>query len=109
MSAAAAAANGGEGEELLLLSAVETGRGGGAPAEAEESWRLNFEGFRPPEVHQQRPPTGPLHHCLGVLGTLSLGCIAWHPWLFFFFCVLRFKVMQYSIYSIVGAKVKANR
>ncbi|XP_066307385.1 metal tolerance protein 5 isoform X2 [Miscanthus floridulus] len=67
MSAAAAAANGGEGEELLLLSAVEAGRGGGAPAEAEESWRLNFEGFRPPEVHQQRPPTGPLHHCLGVL------------------------------------------
>ncbi|XP_066312871.1 metal tolerance protein 5-like isoform X2 [Miscanthus floridulus] len=67
MSAAAAAANGGEGEELLLLSAVEAGRGGGAPAEAEESWRLNFEGFRPPEAHQERPPTGPLHHCLGVL------------------------------------------
>ncbi|XP_066316667.1 metal tolerance protein 5-like [Miscanthus floridulus] len=67
MSAAAAAANGGEGEELLLFSAVEAGRGGGAPAEAEESWRLNFEGFRPPEAHQERPPTGPLHHCLGVL------------------------------------------
>ena len=108
MSAAAAAANGGEGEELLLLSAVEAGRGGGAPAESEESWRLNFEGFRPPEAHQERPPTGPLHHCLGGLGPLSLGCIPLHPCRFFF-CVLRFKVMQYSIYSIVGAKVKANR
>lgn len=67
MAAAAAEANGGEGEELLLLSAVEFGLGGGAPAEAEESWRLNFEGFRPPEAHQEKPPTGPLHHCLGVL------------------------------------------
>ncbi|EES03850.1 metal tolerance protein 5 isoform X1 [Sorghum bicolor] len=67
MASAAAEANGGEGEELLLLSAAEAGRGGGATAEAEESWRLNFEGFRPPEAHQERPPTGPLHHCLGVL------------------------------------------
>jgi hypothetical protein len=79
MASAAAEANGGEGEELLLLSAAEAGRGGGATAEAEESWRLNFEGFRPPEAHQERPPTGPLHHCLGVLGILSLGCIALHP------------------------------
>ncbi|RLM92839.1 metal tolerance protein 5 [Panicum miliaceum] len=71
MAAAAAAAgvDGGEGEELLLLSAVEAGNGGGgAPAAAGESWRLNFEGFRPPEAHQQdRPPAGALHHCLGVL------------------------------------------
>ncbi|CAO2195189.1 unnamed protein product [Urochloa humidicola] len=68
MAAAAAGADGGEGEELLLLSAVEAGNGGGAHAAAEESWRLNFEGFRPPEAHQQeRPPTGALHHCLGVL------------------------------------------
>ena len=69
--AAAAGADGGEGEELLLLSAVEAGNGGGgdAPAAAGESWRLNFEGFRPPEGHQQdRPPAGALHHCLGVLG-----------------------------------------
>ncbi|ONM36582.1 Metal tolerance protein 11 [Zea mays] len=63
----AAAANGGDGEELLLLSAVEAGRGGGVPTEVEDSWRLNFEGFRPPEAHQERPPNGPLHHCLGVL------------------------------------------
>ena len=70
-AAAAAGADGGEGEELLLLSAVEAGNGGGggAPAAAGESWRLNFEGFRPPEGHQQdRPPAGALHHCLGVLG-----------------------------------------
>ncbi|CAO2171989.1 unnamed protein product [Urochloa humidicola] len=73
MAAAAAGADGGEGEELLLLSALESGNGGGvggggAHATGEESWRLNFEGFRPPEAHQQdRPPTGPLHHCLGVL------------------------------------------
>ena len=68
--AAAAGADGGEGEELLLLSAVEAGNGGGgAPAAVGESWRLNFEGFRPPEGHQQdRPPAGALHHCLGVLG-----------------------------------------
>ncbi|OEL13683.1 Metal tolerance protein 5 [Dichanthelium oligosanthes] len=67
-AAAAAAENGGEGEELLLLSAVEAGNGGGgAPAAAEESWRLNFEGLLPPEAHQERPPTGALHHCLGVL------------------------------------------
>lgn len=71
--AASAAANGreGEGEELLLLSAVEDGRGGGGgggvATETEESWRLNFDGFRPPEAHQEKPPTGPLHHCLGVL------------------------------------------
>lgn len=63
----AAAANGGDGEELLLLSAVEAGRAGGVPTEVEDSWRLNFEGFRPPEAHQERPPNGPLHHCLGVL------------------------------------------
>ncbi|CAL4946671.1 unnamed protein product [Urochloa decumbens] len=72
MAAAAAGADGGEGEELLLLSALETGNGGsgggGALATGEESWRLNFEGFRPPEAHQQeRPHTGALHHCLGVL------------------------------------------
>ncbi|CAL4960571.1 unnamed protein product [Urochloa decumbens] len=68
MAAAAAGADGGEGEELLLLSALEAGNGGGAHATGEESWRLNFEGFRPPEAHQQeRPPTGALHHCLGVL------------------------------------------
>ena len=97
MSAAAAAANGGEGEELLLLSAVEAGRGGGAPAEAEESWRLNFEGFRPPEAHQERPPTGPLHHCLGGLGPLSLGCIPLHPCRFFFLCICIFCV--WSIWS----------
>jgi hypothetical protein len=78
----AAAANGGDGEELLLLSAVEAGRGGGVPTEVEDSWRLNFEGFRPPEAHQERPPNGPLHHCLGVLGqSFSLGCIA------FMFCI----------------------
>nr|CAB3474753.1 unnamed protein product [Digitaria exilis] len=67
--AAAAGAEGGEGEELFLLSAVEAGNGGvgGAPAAAEDSWRLNFEGLRPPEAHQERPPTGALHHCLGVL------------------------------------------
>jgi hypothetical protein len=63
---AAAASGGGDGEELLLLSAMEAG--GGAPASAEESWRLNFDGFRPPEAHQERPPTHALHHCLGVLG-----------------------------------------
>jgi len=62
---AAAASGGGDGEELLLLSAMEAG--GGAPAPAEESWRLNFDGFRPPEAHQERPPTHALHHCLGVL------------------------------------------
>ncbi|CAO1944501.1 unnamed protein product [Urochloa humidicola] len=70
MAAAAAGADGGEGEELLLLSALEAGNGGGGGAHAtgEESWRLNFEGFRPPEAHQQeKPPTGALHHCLGVL------------------------------------------
>ncbi|KAF8716950.1 hypothetical protein HU200_026053 [Digitaria exilis] len=66
---AAAGPEGGEGEELFLLSAVEAGNGGvgGAPAAAEDSWRLNFEGLRPPEAHQERPPTGALHHCLGVL------------------------------------------
>ncbi|KAJ1286133.1 hypothetical protein BS78_03G329500 [Paspalum vaginatum] len=64
-----AAADGGEGEELLLLSAAEAGNvSGGAPAlDAGESWRLNFEGLRPPEAQQDRPPTGALHHCLGVL------------------------------------------
>ncbi|CAO1942194.1 unnamed protein product [Urochloa humidicola] len=71
MAAAAAGADGGEGEELLLLSALEAGNGGGGGgvhATGEESWRLNFEGFRPPEAHQQeKPPTGALHHCLGVL------------------------------------------
>jgi hypothetical protein len=63
---ATAASGGGDGEELLLLSAMEAG--GGAPAPAEESWRLNFDGIRPPEAHQERPPTHALHHCLGVLG-----------------------------------------
>lgn len=67
----AAASGGGEGEELLLLSAMEAGNGAGAPAAAEESWRLNFDGFRPPEAHQEKPPAHALHHCLGVLG-LSL-------------------------------------
>lgn len=72
--AAAVAGGGEEGEELLLLSAVEAGSfggggdGGGAGAAAEKSWRLNFDGFRPPEVQQERrPPRGLHHHCLGVL------------------------------------------
>jgi hypothetical protein len=77
--AAAVAGGGEEGEELLLLSAVEAGSfggggdGGGAGAAAEKSWRLNFDGFRPPEVQQERrPPRGLHHHCLGVLCTISL-------------------------------------
>ncbi|XP_062225445.1 metal tolerance protein 5-like isoform X1 [Phragmites australis] len=65
--AAGAAASCGEGEELLLLSAVEARNAGGAVTAAQESWRLNFDAFRPPEVHQERPPTRALHHCLGVL------------------------------------------
>jgi hypothetical protein len=66
----AAGAGAEEGEELRLLSAAEAGGvgAGGAPA-AEKSWRLNFDGFRPPEAHQERPPRGLHHHCLGVLGT----------------------------------------
>ncbi|TVT99166.1 hypothetical protein EJB05_55476 [Eragrostis curvula] len=66
-AATAAASGGGEGEELLLLSAMESGNGA-APAAADESWRLNFDGFRPPEEHQERPQPHALHHCLGVLG-----------------------------------------
>ncbi|KAL5228534.1 hypothetical protein ABZP36_016799 [Zizania latifolia] len=61
--AAAVAAGGGEGEELFLLSAIEAGDGGAA---AEKSWRLNFDGFRPPEPQQEKPTPG-LHNCLGVL------------------------------------------
>ncbi|CAM0882940.1 unnamed protein product [Alopecurus aequalis] len=63
----AAGAGGAEGEELRLLSAVEAGHVGGAPA-AEKSWRLNFDGFGPPEAHKERPPRSLHHHCLGVLG-----------------------------------------
>jgi hypothetical protein len=67
--AAAAASGGGEREKLLLLSSMEAGNGGGGPpAAAEESWRLNFDRFRPPEARQERPPPHALHHCLGVLG-----------------------------------------
>ncbi|KAM3352403.1 hypothetical protein ACQJBY_023950 [Aegilops geniculata] len=62
----AASGGGAEGEELRLLAAVEAGDGG-APAE-EKSWRLNFDGLRPPEAHQERPPRGLHHHCLGVIG-----------------------------------------
>ncbi|KAJ3669170.1 hypothetical protein LUZ60_011120 [Juncus effusus] len=47
----------GEGEELLLL---ESG-------EVEQSWRLNLDGFRPPEL-KEKPPRG-LHDCLGVLAS----------------------------------------
>uniref|UniRef100_A0A0D9V7K5 Uncharacterized protein n=1 Tax=Leersia perrieri TaxID=77586 RepID=A0A0D9V7K5_9ORYZ len=67
--AAAIGESAGEGEELLLLSAVEagSGNGGDAAATAERSWRLNFDGFRPPEVQQERPPRGFHDHCLGVL------------------------------------------
>jgi hypothetical protein len=78
----AAGAGAEEGEELRLLSAAEAGGvgAGGAPA-AEKSWRLNFDGFRPPEAHQERPPRGLHHHCLGVLGTpLSLSLT--RPWCF---------------------------
>ena len=67
----AAGGGGAEGEELRLLSAVEAGDVGGAPAApdaAEKSWRLNFDGLRPPEARQERPPRGLHHHCLGVLG-----------------------------------------
>lgn len=63
----AASGAGAEGEELRLLAAVEAGDAG-APA-AEKSWRLNFDGFRPPEAHQERPARGLHHHCLGVIGT----------------------------------------
>ncbi|XP_047061709.1 metal tolerance protein 5 [Lolium rigidum] len=64
----AAGAGGADGEELRLLSAAEAGDvGAGAPA-AEKSWRLNFDGLRPPEARQERPPRGLQHHCLGVLG-----------------------------------------
>lgn len=89
MAGAAAAADGVEGEELLLLSAVEAGNGGGgAHAAAEESWRLNFEGFRPPEAHQQeRPPTGALHHCLGVLGPPLSAVLP--ASIFFLYCLSR--------------------
>jgi hypothetical protein len=66
--AAPAASGGGEREKLLLLSSMEAGNGGGAPAAAEASWRLNFDRFRQPEAHQERPPPHALHHCLGVLG-----------------------------------------
>ncbi|KAG8054820.1 hypothetical protein GUJ93_ZPchr0001g29744 [Zizania palustris] len=61
--AAAVAAGGGEGEEMFLLSPVESGDGGAA---AEKSWRLNFDGLRPPEPQQEKPARG-LHNCLGVL------------------------------------------
>ncbi|KAE8789884.1 metal tolerance protein 5 [Hordeum vulgare] len=57
-------AAGGEGEELRLLAAVEAGA---APAE-EKSWRLNFDGLRPPEARQERPARRLHHHCLGVIG-----------------------------------------
>ncbi|KAI5007237.1 hypothetical protein ZWY2020_047185 [Hordeum vulgare] len=57
-------AAGGEGEELRLLAAVEAGA---APAE-EKSWRLNFDGLRPPEARQERPARWLHHHCLGVIG-----------------------------------------
>uniref|UniRef100_A0A0E0L3G9 Uncharacterized protein n=1 Tax=Oryza punctata TaxID=4537 RepID=A0A0E0L3G9_ORYPU len=72
MAAAAAAAAGagggggegeGEGEELLLY-AVE-GVGGGACA-GDRPWRLNFDGLRRPEAHQEKPPRR-FHDCLGVL------------------------------------------
>ena len=71
----AAGAGGAEGEELRLLSAVEAGDVDGAPAVAEKSWRLNFDGLRPPEARQERPPRGLHHHCLGVLGKSKT-----HPW-----------------------------
>ncbi|KAL5221198.1 hypothetical protein ABZP36_025911 [Zizania latifolia] len=61
--AATVAAGGEEGEEMFLLSAVEAGDGGAA---GDKSWRLNFDGFRPPEVQQEKPARG-LHNCLGVL------------------------------------------
>ena len=56
----------GEGEELRLLAAAEAGDGG-APA-GEKSWRLNFDGLRPPEARQERPARGLHYHCLGVIG-----------------------------------------
>ncbi|KAM3333585.1 hypothetical protein ACQJBY_028586 [Aegilops geniculata] len=62
----AAGGAGGEGEELRLLAAAEAGDAG-APA-GERSWRLNFDGLRPPEARQERPPRGLHHHCLGVIG-----------------------------------------
>lgn len=69
MAAAAGAGGGGEGEELLLRAVEEGGEGSGLCAGGHQ-WRLNFDGFRRPEAHQEKPPRG-LQDCLGVLG-LSL-------------------------------------
>ncbi|XP_062231602.1 uncharacterized protein LOC133929037 isoform X5 [Phragmites australis] len=66
--AADGARGGGDGEELLLR-AVEDGvgsEGGVGLCVGERPWRLNFDGFRRPEAHQEKPGRG-LQDCLGVL------------------------------------------
>ncbi|BAF17678.2 Os05g0461900 [Oryza sativa Japonica Group] len=62
MAAAAGVAAGtgrgsGEGEELLP-NAVEGdgGCGGGGTCAGDRPWRLNFDGLRRPEAHQEKPP-----------------------------------------------------
>uniref|UniRef100_A0A0E0DSJ1 Uncharacterized protein n=1 Tax=Oryza meridionalis TaxID=40149 RepID=A0A0E0DSJ1_9ORYZ len=67
--AARTGGGGGEGEgEELLLCAVEGvgGGGGGCTCAGDRPWRLNFDGLRRPEAHQEKPPRR-FHDCLGVL------------------------------------------
>ncbi|XP_062180935.1 metal tolerance protein 5-like [Phragmites australis] len=67
--AVAGARGGGEGEELLLRSVEDRGGAGdegGSLCVGERPWRLNFDGFRRPEAHQEKPARG-LQDCLGML------------------------------------------
>ncbi|XP_052154598.1 metal tolerance protein 6 isoform X2 [Oryza glaberrima] len=65
--AAGTGRGGGEGEELLP-NAVEGdgGCGGGDTCAGDRPWRLNFDGLRRPEAHQEKPPRR-FHDRLGVL------------------------------------------
>uniref|UniRef100_A0A0E0A0C1 Cation efflux protein transmembrane domain-containing protein n=1 Tax=Oryza glumipatula TaxID=40148 RepID=A0A0E0A0C1_9ORYZ len=66
--AAGTGRGGGEGEELLP-NAVEGdgGCGGGGTCAGDRPWRLNFDGLRRPEAHQEKPPRR-FHDRLGGLG-----------------------------------------